>query len=137
MNNCLKYDDNNKHKIIDEITSNLDQNLNCQYIIKYIHPDYLKLSTNQFISIAQSLDYESVINSLDFIEDLNNIKIWDCVLDSCHKQSFIDSKLINFFHKANQEDIFNYFESQLLNPASSIDKKIFSGVFLYFIDLII
>ncbi len=125
MNNCLKYDDNNKHKIIDEITSNLDQNLNCQYIIKYIHSDYLKLNTNQFISTVQSLDYESVINSLDFIEDLNNIKIWTCVLDSCYKQSFIDSKLINFFHKTNQEDLFNYFESELLDLKCSIDKKIF------------
>ena len=36
-------------------------------VIKYIHPNYLKLSTNLFISTAQSLDYESVINSLDFI----------------------------------------------------------------------
>ena len=125
MNNCLKYNYDNRDQIIDEIQNNLNQNINCQYIIKYIDPAYLLLNTNQFIHIANSLDFKSLVDSLNFIEDLNDIKIWDCILDNCYNQSFIDNKLVNFFHKTNQLDIFNYFKTQLLNPEYPIKKKIF------------
>jgi len=125
MNNYLKYDYNNKDKIMNEIKINLDQNINCQYIIKYIHPDYLKLNSNQFIKIVDSLDFQSILDSLKFIEDLDDAKVWNCILDNCHKKSFIDSKLIKFFDKINRTSIFNYFQSQLLDSECSIEKKIF------------
>ena len=125
MNNCLKYDYDNRDKIINQINNNLNQKIDCQYIIKYIHPDYLSLNSDQFIKIINSLDFQSIANSLEFIKDINDIKIWNCILDSCSKQSFIDIKIVKFFQKTNQVDIFNYFKNQLLKIDYPIKKKIF------------
>ena len=94
MNNCLRYNYDNRDKIINQINNNLNQKIDCQYIIKYIHPDYLLLNSNQFINMGNSLDVQSIVDSLDFIKNINDIKIWDSVLDNCYKQSFIDKKLV-------------------------------------------
>ena len=125
INNSLKYKLENNKDILVQLNNDIISLINCNYIIKYIEPDYLNLNTEQFINICSVLDYELILKSLKYIKDFNNEIIWDTIINKCFKQSFIDHRLINFFNNTDQEQIFNFFKTKLLDKSCSVEKKIF------------
>ena len=125
INNALKYQNVNKDLLLNEIQKGLSDKNDIKFIIKNINPSFLKLNSSQFNKITKNLDYQLVLESINFIDDINDSKTWDSIIEHCYRRSFIDSKLIDFFDKINKRELFLYFERKIINPKYLIEKKAF------------
>ena len=123
LNNCLN--DNEDRDILKQIKNNINTKNHNQHIIRNIDPKHLKLNNEEYYKLVDNLDYQLILDSLKFIDDINDHRNWDCILDNCYKKSFIDQKLISFFDKINVRDIFLFFKNKIISSNYSIEKKIF------------
>ena len=106
LNNCL--DDNCNEDIIKEIKNNLNTKDHNKHI-RNINQNHLKLSNEEYSKLVKNLDYQLFLDSLKFINDINDSKNWNCILDNCYKKTFIDKNLVKFFDKISVRDIFSFF----------------------------
>ena len=124
LNNRLDNNNDNSN-ILKQIKNNINTKNHNQHIVKNIDKKHLKLNNEEFYKLVNNLDYQLILESLKFVEDINDNRNWNCILDKCYKKSFIDKKLVNFFDKINVRDIFSFFKNKIISQNYSIEKKIF------------